>query len=146
MSRWINLDQSFLPHAAAAVGIAPTPTAMVVSEFDGISPVALVVFDGYNGSSVHVHIWIAPDRRAGRAFWYAVYCYAFHQLAVRNAIGTVPASNLAARKLNERMGFVLNTVVPGYYPDGDDMLLYIMTPHTAPNWRSWERKEIADGR
>lgn len=146
MSRWINTDPLFVPHAAKAVGIIASPAAVVIAEFDDHNPVAAVLFDGYNGSSVHGHLWIAPDRKAGRKFWWAMFDYCFEQLKVNNVIGTVPATNLAARKLNPRLGFREIAVIPNYYPNNEDMILYRMTPETIPDWRAWAPKEISNGR
>lgn len=146
MSRWINTDPMFVPYVAKAVGIIASPAAVVVAEFDGTEPVAAVLFDGYNGSSIHGHLWISPGRRAGRAFWWAMYDYCFGQLKVNNVIGTVPADNEAARKLNPRLGFRVAAVIPSYYPNNEDMILYRMTAETIPDWRAWKPKEINDGR
>jgi len=133
--RWLNSDPQFMCHLANLLEIAPTPNAVVIAEFDDVVPICGVVFDGYNGKSIHAHIWIAPGRRPSRMWWFAIYDYMFRQCEVTNVIGTVPSSNLAAKKLDEHLGFKLNSVIPNYYPNGDDMLLYICTAESAIDWQ-----------
>ena len=137
MSRWINCDPGFLPYLCQVLEIVATPNAVVVAEFDDTTPVAGVMFDGYNGKSVHAHIWIAPGRKPSRFWWFAIYDYMFRQIKVENVIGTVPSSNERARELDEHLGFKLNSVIPGYYPNGDDMMLYICTKESAINWQKF---------
>lgn len=128
--RWLNTDPQFLPHLAGILKVVPTEWAMHVSEFDHVTPIAGVLFDGYNERSVHAHIWIAPGRRPSRVWWWAVCDYAFNQMGVENVIGTVPESNVEAMKLDEKLGFRLNSRIEDYYPDGDAMLLYVCTRKT----------------
>lgn len=133
---WLNSDPIFLPHLAEIIEVAPTPNAVHISEFKGTTPICGALFDGYNGKSIHAHIWIAPGGRPTRMFWYAVYDYMFEQCKVANVIGTVPSSNLRAIKLDEHLGFRLKTRIENYYPNGDDMLLYVCTPESAlPSWK-----------
>ncbi len=135
MSRWINCDPSFLAHLAAQLEVAPTPNAVCVAEFDNETPVCGALFDGYNGKSIHAHIWIADGRKPSRFWWFAVYDYMLRQCGVETVIGTVPSSNKAAQKLDKHLGFVLNSVIPNYYPNGDDMMLYVATKDTVPDWQ-----------
>lgn len=140
--RWINTDPLFIPYLAGMLEIAPTPHATVVAEFDGVVPICGALFDGYNGSSIHAHIWIAPGRKPSRAWWFSTYDYMFRQCGVKNVVGTVPASNEAAQKLDEHLGFELKCVIPNYYPNGDAMMLYVATPETAPNWQRFQPKHL----
>jgi len=133
--RWINSDPAFVPYLAGVLEVSPTPNSVCVCEFDDAVPISGVLFDGYNGKSIHAHIWIAPGRKPSRLWWYAIYDYMFRQCKVANVIGTVPSSNKAARRLDEHLGFKLNSIIPNYYPNGDDMLLYICTAETAIDWQ-----------
>lgn len=135
--RWLNSDPLFLLHLAAMLEVAPTPNAVHISEFEGTTPVCGVLFDGYNGKSIHAHIWIAPGRKPSRMWWFAIYDYMFRQCQVANVIGTVPSSNKAAQRLDEHLGFKLNSIIPNYYPNGDDMLLYICTAESAIDWQKF---------
>jgi len=137
MSRWINSDPMFTPYLAEILEIAASNGATQLSEFDGVEPICGALFDGYNSVSVHAHIWIAPGRRPSRLFWWATYDYLFNQCKVLNVIGTVPAGNEAAQKLDEHLGFVLNSVIQNYYPSGEAMMLYVCTPETvSDSWRN----------
>lgn len=146
--RWVNTDAQFLPFLAQAMELSPTPHAVCVSEFDDTAPVAGAVFDGYNGRAIHSHIWIAPGRRPSRHFWYACFDYMFRVCGVQTVVGTVPSGNLAAQKLDEHLGYRLKATVPNYYPNGDDMLLYVCTPDTAIDWHKFapKTKEQHNGR
>lgn len=145
MSRWINVDQSFLPHVAKALDFAPTANCSIVAEFDDVHPVAAVVFDGYTGEAVHVHIWVAGDRRPSRMFWWAVYQYCFEQLNCKTVIGTVPANNKAALKLDKHLGFKAVAEIPNYFPGGVNMILHVLEAHEAPDWRKWQPAAIEQG-
>ena len=140
--RWINVDPGFIPYLAGVLEISPTPGATCVCEFDDTVPIAGVLFDGYNGKSIHAHIWIAPGRKPGRLWWYAIYDYMFTRCKVANVIGTVPASNEAARKLDEHLGFELQCVIQNYYPNGDAMMVYVCTAESAIDWNRFLPKKL----
>jgi hypothetical protein len=132
--RWLNTDPLFVPHLADILKITPTLSAVQISEFDHVSPIAGVLYDGYNGKSVHAHIWIAPGRLPSRVWWWAICDYAFKQLGVDNVIGTVPESNTEAARLDEKLGFRLVGRIEDYYPDGDAVLMYVCTHKTVFNY------------
>ena len=140
--RWINTDPAFVPYLAQVMDMVVTANCVCVSEFDDEKPIAGALFEGYNGKAIHSHIWIAPGRRPSRRFWWACFDYMFRQCGVETVIGTVPSSNMAARKLDEHLGYRLNSVVPNYYPNGDDMLLYVCTPATAMDWQRLAPKPV----
>lgn len=141
-NRWINCDPKFVPFLASLLQVSPTQQAVCVCDFDGITPVAGVLFDGYNGKSVHAHIWIAAGRKPSRMWWFSIYDYMFRQMGVQNVIGTVPSSNKEAQVLDEHLGFRLNSRIENYYPNGDDMLLYICTAESAIDWQRFRPKNI----
>lgn len=145
MARWINVDQAFLPHVAKALDFAPTANCSIVSEFEGVHPVAAVVFDNYTGVSAHVHIWVNPDFRPSRMFWWAVYQYAFEQLKCNTVIGTVDETNEAAVKLDKHLGFKVVARVPNYFPPDRAMLLHVLEEKDAPNWRKWKPAVVTQG-
>ena len=149
--RWLECDPMFIPHLASILQVAPTPNAVHISEFDDVTPVCGVLFDGYNGKSIHAHIWIAEGRKPSRAWWFAIYDYMFRQCKVENVIGTVPSSNIAAQRLDAHLGFVLKAIIPNYYPSGDDMRLYVCTAETAIDWQrfrpaKFRNEEASHGR
>lgn len=144
--KWLNCDLSFVPYLAEILQVSPTPNSVCIAEFDDVTPICGVLFDGYNGKSIHAHIWIRPGHKPSRRWWFAIYDYMFRQCQVENVIGTVPSSNKAAQKLDEHLGFRLNSVVPNYYPNGDDMLLYICTAESAIDWQRFAPKESVNGK
>lgn len=86
-----------------------------------------VVVDGYNGRSAQIHVAALPDEQwLTKAFLGFVFQYAFNQLKVSKLIGPVAASNLAARRFDEHVGFRLEATLKDACPDGD-LLLYSMT-------------------
>jgi len=140
--RWINTAPKFLPYLSQIMGLVCTSNGLHVSEFDDTAPVAGAIFDGYNGKSIHSHLWIAPGRNPSRAFWFACFDYMFRQCGVETVIGTVPSSNVRAQKLDEHLGYRLTATIPNYYPNGDDMLLYVCTPATAPDWQKFKPRRL----
>lgn len=88
--------------------------------------VAGCVYEGFNGVNVNMHI--ASDgsgKWLDREFlWYAFY-YPFEQLGVKRVTGLVAASNQAARRFDEHLGFVLEGTLKDAHPDGD-LLIYRM--------------------
>jgi len=139
--RWINCDQRFMPHLAQVLGMCPTPHAISVAEFEDEKPICGAIYDGYNGRSIHSHLWIAPGRVPSRLFWFTTFDYMFRQCQIETGIGTVPSSNVRAQKLDEHLGYRLNTVIPNYYPNGDDMLLYTITRETAMDWERFKPRD-----
>ncbi len=133
--KWINTDQSFLPHACRIMAVVPSAEARVVAQFDDTEVVAFVIFDGFNGQSVHAHICVNEGKKPTRAFWFAVYHYAFEQLGCKNVIGTVPALNTKAQTLNEHLGFRHIGTIPKYYEGDEDLMMFVATTDTIPDWR-----------
>lgn len=138
--RWIDHRPHCVPPMAGVMGIVPTPHAVAIVEMEDQYPVAGVIFDEYNGQAIHTHLWVAPGRAPSRSFWFAVFDYAFRQCEVQTAVATVASSNKKAQRITERVGHKLIATVPNYYPNGDDMLLYVCTPESAFDWQSLEPK------
>jgi RimJ/RimL family protein N-acetyltransferase len=134
MSRWINSDLRNLQSLADIMDLVPTEKAICILECEGTEVICGALFDGYNGKTIHGHIWIAEGKQPSRLFWYAIYDYPFRQCGVTNLIGTVVSYNKKAQKLVEHLGFRLNSIVPNYYPNGADMMLYVCTVETAGRW------------
>jgi hypothetical protein len=111
-----------------------------------------VVYTGYLGASIMLHMagnetnWATPD------FLWMVYDYAFNQLGVRKLIGLVPADNVRALSIDLRMGFRIEAKLAEMMPGGEDLLILSMVKSECkwlrikPRYYSRNQKEHADGR
>lgn len=126
--RSITFSTTYLPFLSKALDFTPTCLAqcIVCAEWDGY-PVAGVIYDGYNGSIIHAHIWVDADKMPLREWFAMIFDYPFSQLGVTKIIGQVKSSNAEARKLDENFGFTLEAEIKDYYDDGSSLLVYTMT-------------------
>jgi len=89
--------------------------------------VAGVLYEGFNGQNGGMHAAGAPGSK-----WmtrdYLRYCfqYPFNEMGVKRVSGYVNASNTAARRLDEHLGFKPEATLTGAAPDGGDVILYAM--------------------
>jgi RimJ/RimL family protein N-acetyltransferase len=90
--------------------------------------VAGSLFDYHNGASVYVHLALADKRALGREFLRASFRYAFVQLDCEVLIGLVAGDNLAAMRLDERLGFRREHTINGAHPSGE-LHIYTMRRH-----------------
>lgn len=84
-----------------------------------------VVYDHFNGRSVCMHCagygaWLS------RQFLGVVFDYAFNQLKVNKVLGLVDSENDKAKRLDEHLGFVCESVIPEAGKEGD-LMIYTMT-------------------
>jgi RimJ/RimL family protein N-acetyltransferase len=86
-----------------------------------------VVFCGYTGAAITMHMAGTDTHWGTRDFIWSVYAYAFHQLGVRKVIGLVPAGNTRALEIDLKMGFRVEARITGVYADGGDLLILSMT-------------------
>jgi len=89
--------------------------------------IAGVVYEGYTGHNIWMHVGAEPGAR-----WmtrdYLRYCfyYPFVELGCSRVSGYVEASNTAARRFDEHLGFTQEAVLKGAARDGGDVILYVM--------------------
>lgn len=89
--------------------------------------VAGVLYEGYNGQNVWMHVAAVPGGRwLNRDYLYYCFHYPFNELGVKRISGYVNASNTAARRLDEHLGFKPEAMLTGAAPDGGDVILYAM--------------------
>lgn len=89
--------------------------------------VAGVVYEGYTGHNIWMHVAAEPGSRwLTRDFLRAAFTYPFVQLGVDRVSGYVDASNAAARRFDEHLGFREEAVLKGAARDGGDVILYVM--------------------
>lgn len=88
--------------------------------------VAGVVYEGYNGVNVWMHVAIAPGARLTRDYIRYCFHYPFIELGCKRVSGYVEANNSAARRFDEHIGFKQEAVLKGAATDGGDVILYVM--------------------
>lgn len=89
--------------------------------------VAGVLYEGYNGPNVWMHVAAVPGRRWMQRdyLWYCFH-YPFNEMGVQRISGYVNASNTQARSFDEHLGFKVEATLSGAAPDGGDVLIYVM--------------------
>lgn len=88
--------------------------------------IAGVLYDGYNGRSICMHVAGEGKRWITRMFLFACFDYPFNVVGVHKIIGLVDESNSDARRLDEHLGFVHEATITQASPGGD-LLVYSMT-------------------
>lgn len=89
--------------------------------------VAGVLYEGYNGVNVWMHVAAAAGRRwLNKEFLRYCFYYPFVELGCRRVSGSVDASNEDARRFDEHLGFQQEAVLRGAAADGGDVILYVM--------------------
>jgi RimJ/RimL family protein N-acetyltransferase len=89
--------------------------------------VAGVVYEGFNGRNMWMHVAAQPGARwLTRAYLRTCFAYPFVQCGVDRVSGYVNASNTAARRFDEHLGFEQEAVLRGAAPDGGDVIIYVM--------------------
>ena len=89
--------------------------------------IAGVVYEGFNGVNIWMHVGALPGRRwCTRPAMAAWFGYPFLQCGVKRISGYVNASNLVARRFDEHVGFKQEAVLNGAAPDGGDVIIYAM--------------------
>ncbi len=87
--------------------------------------VAGVVYEGYNGHNIWMHVAI-PGRITQAYLRYCFY-YPFVELGCSRVSGYVDASNAKARRFDEHLGFRQEAILRGAAADGGDVIIYAMT-------------------
>lgn len=89
--------------------------------------IAGVVYEGYNKYNVWMHVAAQPGARwmTREYLWYCFH-YPFVELGVQRVSGYVEASNHAARRFDEHLGFKEEARLAGAASDGGDVISYVM--------------------
>ena len=89
--------------------------------------VAGVVYEGYNGKNIWMHVAAIPGARwMSRMYLHAVFAYPFGVCGCNRVSGYVNESNLAARRFDEHLGFEVEARLRGAACNGGDVLLYVL--------------------
>jgi RimJ/RimL family protein N-acetyltransferase len=86
--------------------------------------VAVVGFDGWNGSACEMHIAGEGSRWMSRELLFAAFDYPFNIGKCQIVLGRVPSGNTSAVRLNLHLGFKIEHTIRGAHPDG---ALHIMS-------------------
>jgi RimJ/RimL family protein N-acetyltransferase len=89
--------------------------------------IAGVIYEGFTKHNIWMHVAAVPGKRwLNRDYLRACFRYPFAQLGVKKVRGYVAASNAAARKFDEHLGFRQEAVLQDAATDGGDLILYVM--------------------
>lgn len=89
--------------------------------------VAGVVYSDFNGANMLMHVASDESRHwLTREYLRVCFDYPFNQAKVKRVTGLVGEGNMAARRFDEHLGFVLETRLKDAHPTGD-LLVYCMT-------------------
>ncbi len=115
--------------------------------------IAGVVYNEWNGVNINQHCAaVHGSNWMSRELLWMAFDYPFNQAKVKRITGLVGEKNMPSRRLNEHLGFVLETRLKDAHPDGD-MLVYVLrreqcrwlgkTPLKAINRGSHEYRQAA---
>jgi RimJ/RimL family protein N-acetyltransferase len=82
-----------------------------------------VMFEGFNGQSIQIHVAMNPDAKMNREWIFVVFDYAFRQLKVNKIIGIVDSTNDKALRFDRHIGFVDEAVIKDAGKHGDLCIL-----------------------
>ena len=84
-----------------------------------------IMYDGYTGRGGSIMMSSRCDnpKATSKWFYWAIFDYPFNQLGVKRCNVLVHENNERALNLNKKLGFVGDTVIKDYFPDGDAVLL-----------------------
>jgi RimJ/RimL family protein N-acetyltransferase len=89
--------------------------------------VAGVVYEGFNGRNIWMHVAANPGRDwLRRDYLKACFGYAFTICGVDRVSGYVNASNTDACRFDEHLGFEPEARLKGAAQDGGDVIIYAM--------------------
>lgn len=93
-----------------------------------------VVYTGFLYASIALHMAGNETNWATRDFLWMVFDYAFNQLGCRKLIGSVPAHNTRAIKVDYHLGFRLEGRLTLMLPDPDEDLLILTMTKAECRW------------
>lgn len=121
-----EFDLAYMLHwAAERIGVqAFRPDAKAIALADDTGELAAVcVFDGFSPVDVNMHIASDGTKRwLTRAYLTACFAYPFVQCRLRRVTGLVPATNRAALRFDEGLGFRREGYHPRACEGGGDLI------------------------
>lgn len=109
VARWTldHFGTQWVPGSGQAIGL----------EREG-KLIAGVVFEGWNGASVRMHVAADGPHWLNREYLFTCFWYVFEQLNCKKALALVAESNYASRRFVEHLGFTLEVTLKDCHPDG----------------------------
>lgn len=106
------------------IGLIPTPHLRCMGRLssDGSRILAVIGFDGWNGSSVQMHV-AGEGNWINRPLLYAAFHYPFVVCDCKMVLGLVPSGNKKALRLNQHLGFKTEHEIVGAHPDGSLIIM-----------------------
>ena len=115
----------WVPYISLELKLMPTPMAQSIVCTDNGEFVAGLIFDGYNGASVAMHVLIKGVPR--RDWMVCIFDYPFNVLKVRKVIGQIAEDNPKSLKFATSLGFAKEASISGFFPNGAALELLTMT-------------------
>lgn len=88
-----------------------------------------VLFSGYTGESIAIHMAGWDTHWVNRDMLFMAYDYPFNQLGVKRLFGLVPESNTTALGIDLKMGFRIVNRIEGVYRDNVACMVLCMERH-----------------
>lgn len=112
-----------------------------------------VVYNGFIGGSIQLHMAGSEIHWANRDFLWLVFDYVFCQLGCIKAWGLVPETNIRALRVDLRLGFLIEGYLREALWGGETMIILGMKKDRC-KWLNWTpklvkanwREEATDGR
>ena len=121
-------EPRLLPWACERIGIGQfARDAFTIGLERGGKLVAVVVFDRFTDCDCHMHVASDGSRHwLNKELLLAAFAYPFTQLGFRRVTSLIPASNSAALKFNQHLGFSKEGYHRHAMPDGDIIALGLL--------------------
>lgn len=84
--------------------------------------VAGVVYNGYNGVNINMHVAANGRHWMTRQYLWTCFDYPFNQAGVQRITGLVGEGNIAAQRFDEHLGFELETTLERSHPTGKTLV------------------------
>lgn len=108
----------------ASVGITYNPTYdVVLSRVENGALYGGVVYQGYTGASIAIHMAGFHPRWINRDMLWVAFDYPFVKLGVKKLVGHVSSGNQKALELDLKLGFKEEARIADVYADGDLVFL-----------------------
>ena len=107
------------------IGHAPSHWMRCIGSLSDRDPSVLrgvVGYDGFNGSSVMMHMAGEPGWLDKRLL-HAAFDYPFNVMGCNQVLAMVPSDNVVALDIDRRLGFKLVCELDGAHPDGSLFLM-----------------------